>query len=117
MAVNTEPNVTANTTLSPDAAEMLRVTGRSHLCDVTDEEWSRYAAQHALTGREAICIEYWNWHLPDQRFLELISGKERSQAQLEYWESVRRTTADGQVQAHAENQIKLLQNANERGKL
>jgi len=97
-------------TFSPEAREMLRAFGRSHLRDVAESDWSRYAAQHGITGCEAICAEYWQWNLPDQDFLELISGKQGSQAQVEHWESVRRATADRHVQAHAASQIKLLQN-------
>lgn len=53
-AANSEPNdAPAATTLSPAAAEMLRVTGKNHVREVTDEEWSRYAAQHTVS--EALC--------------------------------------------------------------
>jgi hypothetical protein len=96
MAVNTEPeNVTANTTLSLEAHEMLRVTSKNHLRDVTDEEWSRYVAQHTVS--ETLCAEFWSWHLPDQGFLELISGREGARAQIEYWETVRRRSTDHYV--------------------
>jgi hypothetical protein len=94
---------------SPEAGEMLREFGRSHLCDVSESEWSRYTAQHGITGCEALCVEYWQWNLPDQDFLELISGKEGSEAQVEHWKSVRRASSDPHVQAHAASQIKLLQ--------
>ena len=118
-ATNSKPNdAPTATTLSHDAAEMLRAIGKNHLRDVTNDEWARYGFQHGLTGREALCAEYWQCHLPDQAFLELISGKEGLQAQVEHWESVRRTTADFHTQIYAERQIKLLQNqTNEREKL
>jgi hypothetical protein len=47
-------------------------------------------------------------------FLELISGKEGPEAQVEHWESVRRTTAGRHVRANAANEIKLLEQANEK---
>ena len=117
-AINKPSDAPAATTLSQDAAEMLRAFGKNHLLDVTTDEWARYGFQHGLTGREALSAEYWQWHLPDQAFLELISGKEGLQAQVEHWESVHRTTADFDTQIYAESQIKLLQNqTNEREKL
>jgi len=96
-------------TFSPEAHNMLRAFGRSDLRDVTTDEWSRYATQHGITGCEALCSEYWNWNLPDQDFLELISGKQGPEAQVEHWKSVRRASSDRHVQANAANEITLLE--------
>jgi len=105
-------------TFSPEAREMLRTFGRSHLCDVAEAEWSRYTAQHGMTGCEALCREYWQWNLPDQDFLELISGKQGPEAQLEHWKIVCRDSSDRHVRANAASQIKLLENqSNERERL
>src|ERR1700683_1456689 len=106
-AIISKPNDAPATTPSPDAAEMLRVVGKNHLREVSGEEWSRYAAQHTVS--ETLCAEFWNWHLPDPRLLELISGREGARAQIEYWETVRRRSAGRQVHAHAVNQIKMLE--------
>jgi hypothetical protein len=95
-------------TFSLEAHEMLRILGKNHLRDVTNDDWSRYETGRGIS--ETLCGEYWRWHCPDQMFLQLISGKEGPEAQLDYWESVCRTTADRHVQAHATSQIKLLQN-------
>jgi hypothetical protein len=117
-AINKPNDAPAATTLSQQAAEMLRAIGKNHLRDVTNDEWARYGFQHGLAGREALCAEYWLWHLPDRAFLESISGKEGLQAQVEHRESVGRTTADFHTQIYAESHIKLLQNqTNEREKL
>jgi hypothetical protein len=94
-------------TFSLEAQDMLRVLGKNHVRDVTDDEWSRYGAGRSIS--EALCGEYWRWHCPDQSYLELISGMEGPEARVDYWESVRRATTDRHVQAHAESQIKLLQ--------
>ena len=101
-------------TFSPEAHGMLRAFGRSHLREVTTDEWSRYATQHGITGCEALCREYWHWNLPDQDFLELISGKQGPEAQVEHWESVRRASSDRHVRANAASEIKLLEQANEK---
>jgi hypothetical protein len=101
-------------TFSPEALDVLRSCGKSHLREVTTDEWSRYSTQHGITGCEELCTEYWQWNLPDQDFLELISGKQGPRARVEHWESVRRTTADRHVQANAANEIKLLEQANEK---
>jgi hypothetical protein len=82
--------------------------GKSHLRDVTDDEWSQYEAGRSIS--ETLCAEYWRWHCPDRTFLQLISGKEGPEARVDYWEAVDRTTTDRHVQAHALSQIKLLQN-------
>jgi hypothetical protein len=107
-------DVTGPSTYSPEALEMLRALGKHDLRDVTDEDWSRYAAQHGIVGCEALCTEYWQWNLPDQDVLELISGKQGSRARVEHWESVRRTMADRHVQANAASEIELLEQANEK---
>ena len=93
-ATNAKPDVTVHILLSPKALEMLRVAGENHLRNVTDEEWSRYAAQHTVS--ETLCAEFWSWHPPDQGFLELISGREGARAQIEYWEAVCRRSTDQQ---------------------
>jgi hypothetical protein len=61
-------DMTGPPTYSPEALEMLRLLGKHDLRDVTDEDWSRYATQHGITGCEALCTEYWQWNLPDQDF-------------------------------------------------
>jgi hypothetical protein len=101
-------------TFSPEALDVLRSCGKSHLREVTTDEWSRYSTQHGITGCEELCTEYWQWNLPDQDFLELISGKQGPRARVEHWESVRRTTADRHVQANAASEIELLEQANEK---
>jgi|HubBroStandDraft_6_1064221.scaffolds.fasta_scaffold198866_4 hypothetical protein len=81
-------DVPGSPTFSSEAHEMLRVTSKNHLRDVTNEEWSRYGAGRSIS--EALCAEYWRWHSPDQTFLELISGKEGPEAQVDYWEPMGR---------------------------
>jgi hypothetical protein len=105
-------------TFSPEALEMLRTFGRSHLREVTESDWSRYVTQRGITSCEALSAEYWQWNLPDQDFLELISGKQGLEAQLEHWKAVLQATTDRHVRANAASQIKLLENqSNERERL
>jgi hypothetical protein len=93
---------------SPEAQEMMRGLGKVHLRDVSHVEWSQYAERHALTGREALCDEFWSWNGPEDEFLKVMSGRDSvAAARVDYWGSVHQRSIDGHVKAHALAQIKL----------
>jgi hypothetical protein len=94
-------------TFSLEAHEMLRVLGKNHLRDVTDDEWSRYGAGRSIG--ETLCAEYWQWHCPNVELLVLIHGKAARDAMIQHWLSVQNRTADLHVKRHALGQIKQLE--------
>jgi hypothetical protein len=81
---------------------ILRTVGKSHLIDVTAEEWSKYS-QHRNVA-ETMCEEFWQWHCPDDEYLELLGESARW-----HWERVRDNAATDDVRAHALAQIKKLE--------
>jgi hypothetical protein len=86
----------------------MRGLGKVHLRDVSHVEWSQYAERNGLTGREALCDEFWSWNAPEDKFLKMMSGKDSvSAARIDYWEGVHRRSTDRHVKAHALAQIKL----------
>jgi hypothetical protein len=87
---------------SEAAMAMLRTVGKSHLIDVTAEEWSKYSQHRGIT--EDMCEEYWQWRCPDDEYLELLGESARW-----HWERVRDNAATDDVRAHALAQIKKLE--------
>jgi hypothetical protein len=107
-ATNSRPDdVPGPPTFSPEAHELLRILGKNHLRDVTDDEWSRYAAGRNIS--ETLCAEYWQWHCPDVEVLVLIHGTEPLAAKVQHWTLIHDRTADLHVKRHALDQIKLLE--------
>ena len=86
---------------------MLRILGKNHLRDVTNDDWSRYGAGRSIG--ETLCAEYWQWHCPDAEVLVLIHGTEPRAAKVQHWTSIHNRTADPHVKRHALDQIKLLE--------
>jgi hypothetical protein len=107
-AINSKPNDAPTAiTLSHEAAEMLRAIGKNHLREVSDEEWARYSAKHAIS--DLLCAEYWDWHCPDVEVLKLIHGTDARDAAIHHWISVQNRTSDIHVRQHAQEQIKQLE--------
>jgi hypothetical protein len=93
---------------SSQALDMMRSLGKLHLRDVSQTEWLQYAERKGLTGCEQLCTEYWNWNAPDDKVLQVISGKDNvSAARIAYWAGVRERTTNKHVLANATSQIKL----------
>jgi hypothetical protein len=108
VATNSKPgDVTGPPNFSPEAQDMLRVFGKSHLRDVTEDEWSRYGAGRSIS--EALCGEFLQWNCPDVDFLVLIHGTDPLAARVQHWTSIHDRTADPHVKWHALEQIKLLE--------
>jgi hypothetical protein len=107
-ATNSESDDTQGPpTFSAEAHEMLRILGKNHLRDVTNDEWIRYTAGRNIS--ETLCAEYWQWHCPDIEVLVLIHGTEPLAARVQHWTLIHDRTADLHVKRHALDQIKQLE--------
>ena len=91
-------------TFSPRAQEMLRALGKTHIRDVSEDEWLRYIQQRGLTLRDPLVMERAEWVLPDERFMELTGWTPRT-----YWRWVLDRATSPQVRENALKELGLLE--------
>ena len=83
--------------------ELLRLAGRKHLRDVSDEDYARHSARFSWPERLELDQQRGEWIAPEEGILELMG-----MSRLTYWEGVRDRATTSDVRANAQREINLL---------
>jgi hypothetical protein len=86
----------AHQTLSDEARALLTMARKSHLRDVSEQDYAKFVSHARFTGRETVVKEYFSWHCPDTHLLDLLGITVRT-----YWTLVADTAETSDVREYA----------------